>query len=60
MDGAIFEVLPVFWGGMVARAAGELLWDVDMFAGEPPGDLFPEELYASLLEVSGDARGVGR
>ena len=61
VEGARFEVLPVFRGGVVAWAVGVFLRDVDVFAGEPPGDsgeewqLFPKELNASLLQVSWDA-----
>ena len=60
MEGAFFEVFAVLWGGVVARAAGVFLRDVDVLAGEPSGDpgeewqLLPEELDASFLEVGWD------
>ena len=47
-------------GGVVARATGVFVGDVDVLAGEPSGDpgeewqLLPEELDASFLEVGWD------
>ena len=60
MEGVCLEVSPVLWGGVVARAAGLFLRDVDVLAGEPPCDpgeewqLLPEELDAPFLEVGWD------
>ena len=47
-------MFPVLRGGVVARATGVFVGDVDVLAGEPSGDpveewqLLPEELDASF------------